>query len=134
MEAGTSPSHRPRGCHPLPQPCPYLAPALPEVLLGRGPSQTLGLSPRCNDLCLGLGERKSQDIPRTLPEQPCPLAARAEDAGSSPLSPPGPSQGICFLPPPGPDVIPPPLFVFLPFLGPLQRHMEVPRLGVESEL
>ena len=25
-------------------------------------------------------------------------------------------------------------FVFLPFLGPLQQHMEVPRLGVESEL
>ena len=25
-------------------------------------------------------------------------------------------------------------FVFLPFLGPLLRHMEVPRLGVESEL
>ena len=25
-------------------------------------------------------------------------------------------------------------FVFLPFLGPLQRHMEVPRLGVKSEL
>ena len=25
-------------------------------------------------------------------------------------------------------------FVFLPFLGPLPRHMEVPRLGVESEL
>jgi len=24
--------------------------------------------------------------------------------------------------------------VFLPFLGPLLRHMEVPRLGVESEL
>ena len=26
------------------------------------------------------------------------------------------------------------IFVFLPFLGPLPRHMEVPRLGVESEL
>ena len=26
------------------------------------------------------------------------------------------------------------VLVFLPFLGPLQRHMEVPRLGVESEL
>ena len=26
------------------------------------------------------------------------------------------------------------LFVFLPFLGPVPRHMEVPRLGVESEL
>ena len=26
------------------------------------------------------------------------------------------------------------IFVFLPFLGPLLRHMEVPRLGVESEL
>ena len=26
------------------------------------------------------------------------------------------------------------LFVFLPFLGPLPRHMEVPRLGVESDL
>ena len=25
-------------------------------------------------------------------------------------------------------------FVFLPFLGPILRHMEVPRLGVESEL
>jgi len=25
-------------------------------------------------------------------------------------------------------------FVFLPFLGPLPRHMEIPRLGVESEL
>ena len=25
-------------------------------------------------------------------------------------------------------------FVFLPFLCPLPRHMEVPRLGVESEL
>ena len=25
-------------------------------------------------------------------------------------------------------------FVFLPFLGPLLQHMEVPRLGVESEL
>ena len=25
-------------------------------------------------------------------------------------------------------------FVFLPFLGPLLRHMEVPRLGVEMEL
>ena len=25
-------------------------------------------------------------------------------------------------------------FVFLPFLGPLPWHMEVPRLGVESEL
>ena len=25
-------------------------------------------------------------------------------------------------------------FVFLPFLGPLPRHMEVPRLGVLSEL
>ena len=25
-------------------------------------------------------------------------------------------------------------FVFLPFLGPPQWHMEVPRLGVESEL
>ena len=25
-------------------------------------------------------------------------------------------------------------FVFLPFLGPLPRHMEVPRLGVQSEL
>ena len=25
-------------------------------------------------------------------------------------------------------------FVFLPFLGPLLRHMEVPWLGVESEL
>ena len=25
-------------------------------------------------------------------------------------------------------------FVFLPFLGPLPQHMEVPRLGVESEL
>ena len=25
-------------------------------------------------------------------------------------------------------------FVFLPFLGPLLRHMEVPRLGVKSEL
>ena len=25
-------------------------------------------------------------------------------------------------------------FVFLPFLGPLPRHVEVPRLGVESEL
>ena len=25
-------------------------------------------------------------------------------------------------------------FVFLPFLGPLLGHMEVPRLGVESEL
>ena len=25
-------------------------------------------------------------------------------------------------------------FVFLPFLGPLLWHMEVPRLGVESEL
>ena len=24
--------------------------------------------------------------------------------------------------------------VFLPFLGPLPRHMEVPRLGVQSEL
>ena len=24
-------------------------------------------------------------------------------------------------------------FVFLPFLGPLQRHMEVPRLGIELE-
>ena len=24
-------------------------------------------------------------------------------------------------------------FVFLPFLGPLPQHMEVPRLGVESE-
>ena len=24
--------------------------------------------------------------------------------------------------------------VFLPFLGPLLQHMEVPRLGVESEL
>ena len=27
-----------------------------------------------------------------------------------------------------------PLFVFLPFPGPLPRHMEVPRLGVKSEL
>ena len=26
------------------------------------------------------------------------------------------------------------LLGFLPFLGPLLRHMEVPRLGVESEL
>ena len=26
------------------------------------------------------------------------------------------------------------IFVFLPFLGPLSQHMEVPRLGVESEL
>ena len=26
------------------------------------------------------------------------------------------------------------LFVFLPFLGPLPRHMEVPRLGVKLEL
>ena len=26
------------------------------------------------------------------------------------------------------------LFVFLPFLGLLPRHMEVPRLGVQSEL
>ena len=26
------------------------------------------------------------------------------------------------------------LLVILPFLGPLPRHMEVPRLGVESEL
>ena len=26
------------------------------------------------------------------------------------------------------------VFVFSPFLGPLPRHMEVPRLGVESEL
>ena len=26
------------------------------------------------------------------------------------------------------------LFVFLPFLGPLPRHMEVPGLGVQSEL
>ena len=26
------------------------------------------------------------------------------------------------------------LFFVLPFLGPLPRHMEVPRLGVESEL
>ena len=26
------------------------------------------------------------------------------------------------------------IFVFLPFLGPLPRYMEVPRLGVESEL
>ena len=25
-------------------------------------------------------------------------------------------------------------YVFLPFLGPLPRHMEVPRLGVQSEL
>ena len=25
-------------------------------------------------------------------------------------------------------------FIFLPFLGPHVRHMEVPRLGVESEL
>ena len=25
-------------------------------------------------------------------------------------------------------------FVFLPFLGPLPRHMEVPRLEVQSEL
>ena len=25
-------------------------------------------------------------------------------------------------------------FVFLPFLGPLPRHTEVPRLGVKSEL
>ena len=25
-------------------------------------------------------------------------------------------------------------FLFLPFLGPLLQHMEVPRLGVESEL
>ena len=25
-------------------------------------------------------------------------------------------------------------FVFLPFLGPLPRHVEVPRLGVQSEL
>ena len=24
-------------------------------------------------------------------------------------------------------------FVFLPFLGPLPQHMEIPRLGVESE-
>ena len=24
-------------------------------------------------------------------------------------------------------------FIFLPFLGPLPRHMEVPRLGVELE-
>ena len=24
--------------------------------------------------------------------------------------------------------------VFLPFLGPLSQHMEVPRIGVESEL
>ena len=26
------------------------------------------------------------------------------------------------------------IFVFLPFLGPLPRHMEVPRLEVKSEL
>ena len=26
------------------------------------------------------------------------------------------------------------LFVFLPFLAPLPRHMEVPRLGVQLEL
>ena len=26
------------------------------------------------------------------------------------------------------------IFAFLPFLGPLPQHMEVPRLGVESEL
>ena len=26
------------------------------------------------------------------------------------------------------------VFVFLPFFGPLLQHMEVPRLGVESEL
>ena len=26
------------------------------------------------------------------------------------------------------------IFFFLPFLEPLPRHMEVPRLGVESEL
>ena len=26
------------------------------------------------------------------------------------------------------------IFVFLPFLGPLPRQMEVPRVGVESEL
>ena len=26
------------------------------------------------------------------------------------------------------------IFVFLPFLGPFLQHMEVPRLGVESEL
>ena len=26
------------------------------------------------------------------------------------------------------------VFVFLPFLGPLPRHLEIPRLGVESEL
>ena len=26
------------------------------------------------------------------------------------------------------------VFGFLPFLGPLPRHMQVPRLGVESEL
>ena len=32
------------------------------------------------------------------------------------------------------DNSPPLFFVFLPFLGPLPRHMEVPRLGVESEL
>ena len=25
-------------------------------------------------------------------------------------------------------------YVFLPFLGPYLRHMEVPRLGVQSEL
>ena len=27
-----------------------------------------------------------------------------------------------------------PFFVFLPFLGPLPKHVEVPRLGVKSEL
>ena len=26
------------------------------------------------------------------------------------------------------------VFVFLPFLGPLPKHMEVPRLGIELEL
>ena len=26
------------------------------------------------------------------------------------------------------------IFVFLPFLGPLPQHMEVPRLGVELDL
>ena len=35
---------------------------------------------------------------------------------------------------PGPEKIFLFCFVFLPFLGPLLWHMDVPRLGVESEL
>ena len=106
----------------------------------RGPHEDARLGRLLQQAIVNIREDGKGGAPGVAEPHSDPVAPRTGSTGRLQARPPG-----CVLQraPRIPLPVAPPLFngeffflffVFLPLLGPLPRHMEVPRLGVESEL